>query len=580
MKSYIYLPSGGSLCEHSEYLMNASVIGVDTETTGLDPHTDRLRLIQLAVHGKPVIVIDFFRADNDDIKTLSEILSSDSVKIFQNAKFDINFLKASGFTIGGPIFDTMIAANLLRTSRGPKRLGLGSLVEFFLGTSLPKEEQLSDFSGNLRDEQIQYAARDAEVLLELRSVMNPALKSNSLVEVAKIEFECTRAVAEIEYTGILIDLPRWEILTQKTKAEYQEAEKKLLDYAGKPVVQPDFFGTAKIMGVNLNSNKQVLDLLNDNGISVGDTSKASLSPYKNEPIVISLHEFRKASKMLSGFLEPMPSFINPKTGRIHAHYGQIGAYSGRMSCGNPNMQQIPRDHEFRRCFIPSPGNSMVIADYSQIELRVAAQIAHDERMIEAYSNSGDLHRLTASLVTGTPIDEITKEQRQAAKAINFGLIFAMGARGLQSYSQDVYNVEMSLGEAEDFREKYFKAYEGIRRWHDGIKRNPPRVSRSLTGRRYFHREDAGLAGLYNIPVQGSAADIIKNALGLLVKRLGGTNARIIAVVHDEILLETPSENALKSAAVLKQTMEEAGRVYMPDVPLVADVQIASSWAEK
>ena len=580
MKSYTFLPADGRLADHKEYLLKAIVIGVDTETTGLDPHTERLRLVQLAVHEKPVVVLDVFRADDEDMQVLAEILSNSSVKIFQNAKFDINFLRASGFTVGGPIFDTMIAAHLLRTSRGPKRLGLGSLVEFFLGTELPKEEQKSDFSGDLRDEQIEYAAKDAAVLLELRSVMNPALKSNSLVEIAKIEFECTRAVAEIEYSGILLALDPWAKLTKKTEKEYSESEKKLLDYAEKPVIQPDFFGTATVMGVNLNSNKQVLELLNDNGVSVEDTSKRSLSPYKDEPIVISLHEFRKAAKMLSGFLEPMPSFINPKSGRIHAHYGQIGAYSGRMSCGNPNMQQIPRNHEFRSCFVPSPGNSMIIADYSQIELRVAAQIAHDERMIEAYKNGGDLHRLTASLVTGTPIEEITKDQRQAAKAVNFGLIFAMGARGLQAYSQDIYNVEMTLEEAEDFRERYFKAYEGIRNWHDGIKRNPPRVSRSLTGRRYFHREDAGLAGLYNTPVQGSAADIIKNALGMLVKTLEGTNAKIIGVVHDEILLEAPSENALKAAAILKQTMEEAGKAYMPDVPLVADAQIAASWAEK
>jgi DNA polymerase-1 len=474
----------------------------------------------------------------------------------------------------------MLAAHLLRTPRGPKRLGLGALCEFFLGTELPKEEQTSDFSGSLRDEQIKYAANDAAVLLELRGVMAPALKANNLVEIARIEFECTRAVAEIEYTGIKIDMGCWTTLTNKTKYNYEISEKKLLNYAGESVIQPDFFGTATVTSVNLNSNKQILELLHENGVQVEDTSKRSLSPYKDVPIVQNLHEFRKASKMLTGFLEPMPSFINPKTGRIHAHYGQIGAYSGRMSCGNPNMQQIPRDRDFRKCFVPATGNSMIIADYSQIELRVAAQIAHDERMIEAYRTGGDLHRLTASLVTGNAIDDITKEQRQAAKAVNFGLIFAMGARGLQAYSQDVYNVEMTIEEAEDFRERYFKAYEGIRKWHDSIKRNPPRTSRSLTGRRYFHRDDAGLAGLYNTPVQGSAADIIKNALGMLVKTLDGTGARIIAVVHDEIILEAPSENSLKAAAILKQTMEEAGKAYMPDVPLVADAQIASSWAEK
>lgn len=580
MISYKYLPEDGHLVEYKEFLINASVMGVDSETTGLDPHIERLRLVQIAVHEKPVLVIDIFRVGDEDLKILAEVLATNSIKIFQNAKFDLNFLRAAGYKVNGPIFDTMLAAHLLRTSRGPKRLGLGTLTEFFLGVELPKEEQTSDFSKDLRKEQIEYAARDAQVLLELRSVMSPALKSNNLVEIAKIEFECTRAVAEIEYSGILLNLDKWKVLTEKTKTEYDNAEKNLRNYAEKPVVQPDFFGTETVIGINLNSNKQILDLLHDNGISVEDTSKRSLSPYKNQPIIKDLHNFRRASKMLSGFLEPMPSSINSKTGRIHAHYGQIGASSGRMSCGNPNMQQIPRDSSFRKCFIPAHGNSMVIADYSQIELRVAAQIAQDERMIEAYRTGGDLHKLTASLVTGTPIEEITKEQRQSAKAVNFGLIFAMGARGLQSYSQDVYNVDMTLEEAEDFRERYFNAYTGIRKWHDKIKKNPPRVSRSLTGRRYFHREDAGLAGLYNTPVQGSAADIVKNALGMLAKTLDGTGAKIIAVVHDEILLEAPSDKSLKVAAILKQTMEKAGKAYMPDVPLIAEAQIGTSWAEK
>ncbi len=580
MNSYLFLPRDGKLKDHSDYLLRADVIAIDTETTGLDPHTKNLRLVQLAVHGKPVLVIDFYLLDEINVKILSEVLLTKSVKIFQNAKFDLQFLRASGFAVNGPIFDTMLAAHLLRTSRGPKRLGLGALVDFFLGVKLLKEEQRSDFSGELREAQLEYAANDAKVLLELRSVMTPALKSNNMINIAKIEFECVKAVAEIEFSGILLDMTQWEVLTKKTKEEYKTAEQKLLDYAGKSIVQPDFFGNQTIVGLNLNSNKQILALLNDNGVSVEDTSKRSLSPYKEEPIVKNLREFRKASKMLSGFLEPMPSAINPKTRRIHAHYGQIGAYSGRMSCGNPNIQQIPRDNAFRSCFIPALGYSMVIADYSQIELRVAAQIAHDERMIEAYRTGGDLHILTASLVTGTRIENITKSQRQAAKAINFGLIFAMGARGLQAYSQDVYNVDMTIEEAEDFRERYFEAYKGISRWHDSIKKNPPRVSRSLTGRRYFHREDAGLAGLYNTPVQGSAADIVKNALGMLVNTLKGTKAMIIGVVHDEILLEVPSGNSFKAAAILKRTMEEAGKKYMPDVPLVAEAKIASSWAEK
>jgi DNA polymerase-1 len=284
--------------------------------------------------------------------------------------------------------------------------------------------------------------------------------------------------------------------------------------------------------------------------------------------------------MLGGFLDPLPEHINTRTGRIHAHYSQIGAYSGRMSCTGPNMQQIPRDAEIRKCFVPDEGNKFILADYSQVELRVAAQLTGDERMIDAYRKGGDLHKLTASLITGTPLEEVTRSQRQAAKAVNFGLIFAMGARGLKSYSEDVYGVEMSLDEAEAFRSRYFEAYRGIREWHDSIKAKPPRVSRSLTGRRYFHKEDAGIAGLFNTPVQGTAADIVKNALGKLVVSLKGTKSRIVAVVHDEILLEAPMDTAEETAYILKKTMESAGDGFMTEVPLLADAHLASSWAEK
>jgi DNA polymerase-1 len=474
----------------------------------------------------------------------------------------------------------MLAAMLLRTPAGPYRLGLDSITEFFLGEKLSKEQQTGDFGKELSIEQIRYAARDAEVLLRLRGVMIPALTKNSLETAAEIEFSCTRAVSEIETEGMLLDTEKWMDLTGKTRRELGEAEERLYRYTNKPVVQPDFFGSETQTGINFNSNKQVLEMLIKHGIEAEDTSRQALAPYKDEPIVQDLKEYRRLSKLLNGFLEPMPGYIHPETGRIHADYNQIGAYSGRMSCQSPNMQQIPRSAEFRDCFIPAPGKQLIIADYSQIELRVAAQISGDERMMEAYMKNGDLHKLTASLITGVPVENITKKQRQAAKAVNFGLIYAMGSRGLMAYARDTYDVGMTLEEAENFKTRFFEAYGGIRRWHEEIKKNPPSVSRSLGRRIYYHGEDTGLAALYNIPVQGSAADIIKKALGMLVYTLKGTGSRIIAVVHDEILLETPVENALKAAGILRETMIEAGSGFMPDVPLAADAHVASSWAEK
>jgi DNA polymerase I len=304
--------------------------------------------------------------------------------------------------------------------------------------------------------------------------------------------------------------------------------------------------------------------------------------YKDKSKMIGLFlEYRRVTKAIQSFLSPIPQYISAATGRLHPSYYQLGAYSGRFSCGNPNIQQIPRGKEFRDCFIPGNGCKLIIADYSQIELRVAAEIAQDNTMLEAYMQNMDLHALTASLIANKPIENISKQERQAAKAVNFGLIYAMGARGLQGYAKSVYGVDLSLKEAELFKSRFFNAYKGIAKWHDRMKRaSGMRESRTLSGRRILFSEQPGITALLNMPVQGTAADIVKRALGMLVPvtyRLGGS---IVATVHDEILLEVPESAAEEASHELKRIMEAAGAYYLKKVPVVAETLIADSWADK
>jgi len=308
-------------------------------------------------------------------------------------------------------------------------------------------------------------------------------------------------------------------------------------------------------------------------------SDIDLAPHYNHPLVKVISEYRKAAKSLSSFLYPIPGMIHKKTRRLHPHYAQIGAWSGRMSCWNPNIQQIPRSAKFRACFIAPPGRKLIIADYSQIELRVAAELTHDPRMIEAYRNGDDLHRLTASLMLGKDMDAITSQERQVAKAVNFGLIFAMGAAGLKAYSEQSYGVEMTLEQAEQFRNRFFKAYTGMEKWHRTMKKNPPKEGKSLAGRKFAYSENAGLAIYSNTPVQGTAADIAKKALGLLVSRLKGTGTRIVGVIHDEIILESSDENADETAELLKTTMEASGNSILKYVPCEAEVSVSQNWAD-
>lgn len=250
-----------------------------------------------------------------------------------------------------------------------------------------------------------------------------------------------------------------------------------------------------------------------------------------------------------------------------------------MTCSGPNIQQIPRDKNFRACFVSAPGKKLIIADYSQVELRVAADMTNDPRMTKAYKNGDDLHKLTASLMLNKPIETISAQERQAAKAVNFGLIYAMGAAGLQQYSSQSYGVDMTLEQAETFRKRFFSAYTGIARWHSELKKSPPTESRTMAGRKFTFSSNAGLSALCNTPVQGTAADIVKKALGLLIPRLKGTGTNIIGVVHDEILLEAPANNAVEAASLLKSVMEEAGNSILKNVPCQADVNIADNWAE-
>lgn len=565
---------------HLDRLNAAKVMAVDIETTGLEPHLDKVRLIQIAIPNYPVLIFDCFSFLTDGRGILKTIFDSSSVKVFHNAKFDLKFLLANGIEVAH-LFDTMLAAQLLRSSGGPTRAGLDAVCQHYINESMDKTEQKGDWTGALTSEQFAYAAKDAEILLRLREAMLPHIYKNGLANVAKIEFDCAIAIAQMEYTGIFIDLLRWQTLTHATEATQRQALDRLYEYSGRPTYQLTLWGEEiAVDDRNFNSNPFIKQLLKKNGIDVASTAKQHLLPHTAHPLVKALFDYRKSSKALSSFLYPIPNMINPKTRRLHPNYGQIGASSGRMSCGAPNIQQIPRDKAFRRCFVAPIGKKLIVADYSQIELRVAAQISGDRRMTEAYQNGEDLHTLTAALISRVPTSTVTKAQRQAAKAVNFGLIFGMGAVGLQTYAQQSYGVTMSMQQAEQFLNSFFNAYPGISRWHQQIRESKPTEERTLSGRKFTFHQSSGLSGLYNTPVQGTAADIVKAAVGILVERIKGTNIKIIAIVHDEIILEVDEYAANNASVLLKDVMELAGSRILTSIPCVAEVKIADDWAEK
>ncbi|KAF8818023.1 putative helicase, partial [Cardiosporidium cionae] len=266
-------------------------------------------------------------------------------------------------------------------------------------------------------------------------------------------------------------------------------------------------------------------------------------------------------------------------GRIHPNFNQYGAESGRFSCDNPNLQQIPRDPRFRSCFIPSPHHKFIIADFSQIELRVAAELANDETMISAYNQKEDLHRLTASLVTGKPLSSIQSADRQLAKAVNFGLIYGMSIWKFREYAENYYGVKLSMKEASLFYSNFFKHYKGIYAWHDAAKTRRPLETRTQSNRRVL-LDRSSFTKVLNYPVQGTSADITKESLANLPAALSSLNARIVMCVHDEIIIEAPENEAEESKKILIREMESAGNKFLKRVPCIADAVIGDNWAVK
>lgn len=562
--------------------MDSDVISIDTETTGLDPHRDRVRLVQVAAGELPVLVVDLFKVGPGALVILGDLLSRRAVKVFQNARFDLGFLRSEGIEVTGQLFDTMLASQLLDAGLGRHRHSLGELARFFLDVDVPKELQRSRWDGALTRAQVEYAARDARITLMLRKAMIPGLKRDGLVEAAKLEFDCLRAVTDMEYFGVPLDSEAWRSRETHVRAGMEEARRELVGLLGRPggVGQACLFGEP-CDGVNPDSPQQVLEALKALGIPLEGTSRADLLPLREaHPEVAALLRYRHSAKAHQAFGLPFLDHIHPITGRLHPRYRQIGASTGRFSCSGPNLQQIPRDPSFRGCFRVPEDHRLIIADYSQVELRVVAEVARDATMIGAFRRGWDLHLLTAALVAGKEPDAVSDSERQAAKAVNFGLVFAMGAKRLAAYSTQTFGVPMDLATAALFRERFFRNYRGVARWQDQIQSEASLEVRTLCGRVRRWNASPRLTEACNTIVQGTAADILKKALVLLRDELEGTGARIVCCVHDEILVETPADRAAEIALLTGRLMEKAGRAWLEQVPVPASVVVGRSWAEK
>jgi DNA polymerase-1 len=434
--------------------------------------------------------------------------------------------------------------------------------------------------------QLQYAANDAAIVLPLYRVLKNKLKEANLLSTAKDEFNCVRAVARMELNGIKLDLEQWLDLSDRLREQQQQLQQSI-DLQLNSSNQFQQLSLAKELNpsINLRSPTQIIRALDNIGISVKSTSASELVFLAPKyPIIEQLLEYRSIATRVSTFSDGLPNYIHPVTGRIHGNWFQLGARSGRFSCSQPNLTNIPRDVETRSCFVASPGNVLIKADYSQIELRLIAKVSGDRRMCRAYQQGRDLHRLTAAHIFNTEIDVVTEEQRRLGKIVNFGLIYGMGAKKFCITTARDYGIYLKTEEAKLFRDRFFQLYQGITDYHIKVRKQwqkEVRVSRTLDGRRrlWSKQNPPTLNEMLNYPIQGTNATILKRAIAS-VDRLSQReqlDINLIAVVHDEILLECPKYQAKRAANLLKRCMLDAARPELDPIPVIVELKIANSW---
>lgn len=578
--NYIWIDDGQTLATHLKQIKDAQIVGLDCETSGLDPHTDYIRLIQIATSNYPVLLIDLPTIAIDDHAPLKRLLNGSALKLGHNLKFEWQFLTQAGLGLSEPLFDTQLAYRTW-TAGLKLSLSLQSLARKLLNVKLDKQLQRSDFSGELSLKQLRYAAIDAAILLDLYPILSDKLRRSKLLQVAQLEFQCIPATAQMELNGMLLDLSLWQTYGASLEQQRDKAlaQVKQLRIVGKAQLSllPELTDT-----INPNSHQQLLPALRAIGAPVNSTSQKDLVPLaKQFPVIQALLDYRKLSKITSTFNTSLPAHVHPLTGRLHANWYQYGARSGRFSCKNPPLQTIPRHKTARQCFVAAKGSQIIKADFSQIELRIVAKLSGDARLNRAYRLGEDIHRLTASLVTGKPVEDITEEDRRLAKAINFGLIYGMGAAKLQTYAEMKYGVIMTLEEARLFSKRFFAAYPGVKRWHDRIRRTVYsqgiQESRTLFGRRRRWKNKPRLSELFNHPVQGLNADITKMALVGLVRALANTGASLIGMLHDEILLECPTGEVARVSQLLQSCMVDAAQRFLDPIPVMINICVSSSW---
>ncbi|MDG2094541.1 MAG: DNA polymerase I [Phycisphaerales bacterium] len=586
-------------------IRSAGRVSFDVETTGLDVMREDLCGIAISHEPGKAFYIPVRSPSTDDhldestvVQEMRDVLEDPAiVKIAHNAKFDIKMLRRVGINVTGQVKDTMIASYVVNSTRSRHRmddlaLGLLGLNCIPISSLIGSGSNQKTFDTVDLDIAVPYAAEDADITLRLWDVLDPDVRRLGLVDLLdEVELPLVPVLAEMEYTGIRVDPDELDRQRLRLEDELARLRKQILDCAPGPL-NPD---SPKQLAAALFNDPEA----DPPGMGLTPVKKRKTGPSTDQEVLEKLDrdpevmtplpglvlEYRQLAKLVSTYLLSLKDSINPRTHRIHSKFNQVGTATGRLSSNDPNLQNIPirteTGREIRRAFIPEEGFQFVTADYSQVELRLLAHLSGDEGMQSAFHAGEDIHRAVAAEVFGVPIDDVTKDQRSAAKMVNFGIVYGVTPYGLaRRLDQDVARASRIISDyknrfkgietflescVQEAQEKGFvETMRGRRRQINDIN-SPNRQTRAMAERLAI-----------NSVVQGSAADLIKIAMidvdaGLKEIDPG---ARLILQVHDELVLECPLESSQSVRDYLVERMESAMKL---DVPMVVDASISSNW---
>ena len=539
---------------------------------------------------RPTRVRNLSPLTSPEMEPLRDLLADPTIrKTAQNAKYDLLVLRSMGVRLAGLDFDTMLASYVLDPGR--RSHGLDVLALEFLDHTMTS---YADLCGKGRsaipfdecpvEAARDYSCEDADIALQIRRVFEPQLESYQLTKLLEgVEIPLIDVLAEMEWTGIAIDLPLFASLKQRFQAGREEVEKQIYKAAG--------------VEFNINSNLQLREILFGK-LNLPVTKRTSTGPSTDVGVLTELAdaghelprllmEYRELSKLENTYLDALPRLVNPKTGRLHTSFNQTVASSGRLSSNDPNLQNIPIRSELgrdiRRGFIPREGWLLLAADYSQIELRLLAHLSRDPAFVEAFQAGGDIHRQTAVAIFDVSLSEVTSVMRSRAKTINFATIYGQGAHALS------LQLGIEHGEAKEFIARYFERFQGVRNYLDSMvafAREHGYVQTIFGRRRYipelrernFNIRAFGERVAANSPIQGSAADLIKIAMIRIDDALRTRNLRskMLLQVHDELVFEVLPEELEQVSELVKYEMENAAKL---SVPLVVDLGVGKNWLE-